>query len=94
MKIGFPPARESNFELLRGYFFETLHFGDPEFPRPLFGDLFGTSWVSLGDPFTCGVKARKPYVPGTRKEPIKYMAIDELRADDGNTDIYFDKPKS
>ena len=43
----------------------------------IYGPDIVTDWVFLGDPFTCGVKARKPYVPGTRKEPIKYMAIDE-----------------
>ena len=50
MKTAFPPARESNVELLRGIFFEPLHLGDQDlFLETLLG-AFGCPLGSLGAP--------------------------------------------
>ena len=43
----------------------------------IYGPEIITDWVALGDSKLCGRKARDPYVPGMRKDPIVYLKIDE-----------------
>ena len=53
MKTAFPPARERYFDVFRGTFSETLHFGANTSFLEGFWEPFGTLWGplgSLGDP--------------------------------------------